>query len=175
MALYTWRNGARTAGVNADVAGLELERIRAQHGGQLSPPDVVHESRPAHAPLHPVFEWDDSTAAEQWRLTQARNIIRSVRVVTDGDDVESHTTPKYVSVRLDAEQYYQDASVAVQNVDEWDSAVRELELRLSALNRALDDLRRIAGQSTSPNAATVLSLAERALAMAANAIKAIAA
>ena len=31
-------------------------------------------------PLHDQFEWNDSAAAVQWRLAQARELIRSVKV-----------------------------------------------------------------------------------------------
>lgn len=56
----------------------ELEAIENEHG-QLRPEDVVNvASRPDH-PLHDCFEWDDSVAAEQYRIDQARTLIRSVR------------------------------------------------------------------------------------------------
>ncbi|MGH6691992.1 MAG: hypothetical protein ACREF4_15085, partial [Gammaproteobacteria bacterium] len=42
---------------------------------------VVDLALKADHPLHTSFDWDDRTAGDQWRLEQARALIRSVRVV----------------------------------------------------------------------------------------------
>lgn len=56
----------------------ELTRLAAEHGGELQPKAVVDAARSEDSPLHKSFDWDDSDAAEKWRLTQARNLIRAV-------------------------------------------------------------------------------------------------
>lgn len=56
----------------------ELKRIAEENGGTLKPVDVVDAARPDDSPIHSQFEWDDDTAAEQWRLHQARNLINAV-------------------------------------------------------------------------------------------------
>lgn len=53
----------------------ELRRIENERG-KLLPKDVVEAARSATSPLHPHFEWDDSEAAEKYRLDQARTLIR---------------------------------------------------------------------------------------------------
>jgi hypothetical protein len=42
---------------------------------------VLAEAESPESVLHDLFEWDNSKAAHQHRLTQARQIITSVRVV----------------------------------------------------------------------------------------------
>lgn len=54
----------------------ELKRIAAENGGILRPRDIVDEARVPDSPLHRCFEWDDSVAAEQYRLWQARAMTR---------------------------------------------------------------------------------------------------
>jgi hypothetical protein len=54
----------------------ELLRIQALNGGLLRAVDVVEEARHPASPLHEYFQWDDSLAAHQWRLQQARQMIR---------------------------------------------------------------------------------------------------
>jgi hypothetical protein len=59
--------------------------------GTLTPQNVVDTARDPSHPLHSRFEWDDSTAAEEYRKVQAAQLIRSVRVVRsepskDGDE-----------------------------------------------------------------------------------------
>lgn len=56
-----------------------LTRIYEQRG-QLTPRAVVEEARPEGSELHNRFEWDDSIAGEKYRLAQAAELIRSVRI-----------------------------------------------------------------------------------------------
>jgi hypothetical protein len=52
-----------------------LELIR-QTTGDLRPEDVLDDARNPNSPLHSCFTWDDSVAAEAYRLTQAKAVIR---------------------------------------------------------------------------------------------------
>jgi hypothetical protein len=54
----------------------ELERIAAAQGGLLRPADVIEAARNPRSPLHTHFEWDDRVAAREYRLWQARQLIR---------------------------------------------------------------------------------------------------
>jgi hypothetical protein len=54
----------------------ELHRIEAAGGGKLLASAVVDAARPSGSPLHSHFDWDDSAAAEKYRLMQARQLIR---------------------------------------------------------------------------------------------------
>jgi hypothetical protein len=62
----------------------ELKRIAAMHKGRLMPRDVVEEARNPESPLHNSFEWDDTAAAEQWRIEQARRLIQVSVTVLEG-------------------------------------------------------------------------------------------
>jgi hypothetical protein len=86
---YTGRYPAK---VPVDVAVTELERLK-EPTGRLTPELVVDASRPSDAPLHPVFEWDDGKAAEAFRRSQAGNLIRSIRIVTESGD---ELAPTYI-------------------------------------------------------------------------------
>ena len=59
--------------------------------GKLTASQVLEVARSPDSPLHPCFEWDDSIAAEQWRLEQARELIRRVKIVVEIDEVEFKT------------------------------------------------------------------------------------
>ena len=54
----------------------ELAQICEQNGGVLIPEKVVEFARNKNTALHSRFDWDDTSAAHQWRLQQAREIIR---------------------------------------------------------------------------------------------------
>ena len=57
----------------------QLTGIYQQHG-ELTPQIVVDEARPVDAPLHSRFEWDNDIAGEKYRLSQAAQLIRAVRI-----------------------------------------------------------------------------------------------
>jgi hypothetical protein len=56
----------------------ELEEIAAANGGLVRPEAVVEYARNPETALHSWFEWDDSKAAEKYRLHQARMRLRLV-------------------------------------------------------------------------------------------------
>lgn len=75
----------------------ELNRIAAENDGILKPEDVVNAARPKSSPLHNCFEWSDTAAAREWRIHQARNLIR---VVVTTVPIHGHDTPCRVFVSL---------------------------------------------------------------------------
>lgn len=59
-----------------------LKAIHDQHG-TLTAALVVDTARDPGHPLHSRFEWDDSIAAEKWRLEQAGQLLRVVKLPPD--------------------------------------------------------------------------------------------
>jgi hypothetical protein len=55
----------------------ELRTIAKMNDGLLKAKDVVEAARPVKSPLHSKFTWDDSEAASEYRLEQARRLIRT--------------------------------------------------------------------------------------------------
>ena len=55
---------------------MELKRIAESHSGLLRPIDVVESARSENSALHSWFEWNESKAAQEYRLDQARRLIR---------------------------------------------------------------------------------------------------
>ena len=163
---YEWRKTCRVPrSINSQDAGEELERIR-EITGKLKPEDVVANAKSEQSPIHHAFEWDDSEAGEKYRVFQARNLIRAVRVVKESrcDDA-----PAFVSVVKVKETYYQSAEIAVQNIDEFQSAVELLAKKLEGAKKAIDDLRRMA-EERGDKTASLIAIASQALATANSAI-----
>ena len=65
----------------AEIKALEDRR------GRLTPEQVVEAARDKASALHDCFEWDDSTAAEKYRLDQARDLLKRVKI-----EIEYHET-----------------------------------------------------------------------------------
>lgn len=76
----------------------ELEAIREDHDGILRAEDVVEYAKNPETALHKKFTWDDTQAAQQFRLMQARAVIR-VNVFTP--EPTGLTVRAYVSLMAD--------------------------------------------------------------------------
>ena len=74
---YSYRSGFKFK-VPAQVVGETLEGLAQT--GELTSARFLEVSRPEDAPTHNIFEWDDSIAAERYRLQQATVAINSVEV-----------------------------------------------------------------------------------------------
>jgi len=135
-------------GVTAQVAGEELDRIAKENEGVLTPSGVVQESRPRQAPLHPVFEWRDPVAAEQWREHQARNLIASVEIVAVAEEQpEAEETRRiaYVSVGTQkAGAGYVDSSKIVTDDDVRSKVLQDALSGLHAWRRRYHHLSELA-------------------------------
>lgn len=69
--------------------------------GIIAPEKVVLAAKPKNSPLHDFFDWDDGDAAFQWRLHQARNLIRVVVEVEELPDKTFRDVRVFVSLSSD--------------------------------------------------------------------------
>jgi hypothetical protein len=60
-----------------------VERIERKHG-QCHPALLVHAAKSPRSPIHGLFEWDDTEAARQWRVHQARRVLNTITIVVEG-------------------------------------------------------------------------------------------
>lgn len=140
---YQYQGPGARRDIPAAVAGAELQRIY-ETNGTLTPSAVVEESRPVSAPLHAVFEWDDTIAAEEHRKSQARQLVRAV--VLAPDPRKGEATPPvraFVSVSMpDAptQRTYKPVVEALQNQQDAAAVKARLLKELLALRQRYVDL-----------------------------------
>lgn len=79
----------------------ELSALKRKNG-KLMPVDVVKRARSKTSALHRHFVWDDTKAAHEHRLWQARELIVTVQVVFEG--TEGREVQKYVSLVPDRQK-----------------------------------------------------------------------
>lgn len=65
--------------------------LREKGGVRVTARDVVERAREPLSVLHDVFEWDDSIAAKQWRLRQARQLLNHIVVIVEEDGARTET------------------------------------------------------------------------------------
>ena len=116
----------------------ELSRLHDQNDG-LRPPEVVDAARPDDSVLHPCFEWKDSVAGELYRQHQARNLIRSVRVVVDSDKEPRHVFC-HVPSDDDVDGAYFKTEIVVQKPDMLDRAILQFQRNIESLQRSVNEL-----------------------------------
>ena len=86
---YEWNDDYRLK-LDANIVGGVLEQLEKKDGG-ITAVAFLDASRPEDSPTHSIFEWNDTKAAESWRLHQSRTTINALRVTytdSNGDDVK---------------------------------------------------------------------------------------
>lgn len=106
--------------------------------GRLTPRVVVDTARDPEHPLHHRFEWDTEEAAERYRLVQARELIRSVKIVyqENPETGEERRVRAFVPTRQpDEPSSYQPTEEALADPFTRQLVLREFERAVLALKR----------------------------------------
>ena len=129
---YSWRYGHGE--VSAQAAGETIKKIE-DRDGIITREALLEESRPEDAPTHKCFEWNDTEAAEKYRLWQAGQVIRDIVVTIIDTDKEAEPVraPMFIntSVRNTEKARFVSTETALTNN----------ELRSTVLENALSEFR----------------------------------
>jgi len=156
MSRYTWITPRFQRLADAQSVGEALETIEKRDGA-LRPDVVVSEASDPESPLHGCFTWDDTEAARKHRESEARALIRSIRIEVrikgqgkqtrrkwinvTVDEGEEETHRGYVSInRLGRNEEASEAVVAeaVRGLRQWVHRYNELRVQLPGLFDAID-------------------------------------
>ena len=75
---YFARVGSPFKKGEAQKYGERLEYITLKNRGRVTPEMVVEEAKLKSSVFHNYFEWNNTEAAEQYRLQQARSLINHI-------------------------------------------------------------------------------------------------
>ena len=147
---YYWKDGSRLHG-DADTVGRELEALHEEHG-TISAELVLEAATPKKSTLHDYFEWDNSAAAHEYRLEQARLLVRSIVVKIERDDSAPVTTRAFVQINQplkdDTPQVsgtYMPLSVVVQDTDLRHQLVKQALHEIEVFQRKYAALEEVIG------------------------------
>lgn len=84
---YKAAYGSPLTDKQAQRYGEFLEALAEENNGSLSAEDVLQNAH-ASSPIHDYFEWDDSEAAQRYRMVQARELLRFIEVIIERDGVQ---------------------------------------------------------------------------------------
>ncbi len=143
--------------VDPDAVRSELESLE-DADGVLNPEVIVEKAKSAKSAMHSMFEWDNTEAAQKYRIMQARHIIRIFIVETkikqeDGtvDIVEHRVYEK-------SPGGYKRTMAMVNSPEEWEFLLGEVKGELMAARNKLVTLQAL-GQACAKKAQKHLDLA----------------
>ncbi len=151
---YAWKIPSFAKNIDIDLAIQEMERIESLYGS-LTPQNILDASRPQNALFHTLFQWDDTLAAEHYRLQQARTILNNIEVsvISDGQAKQisvyevikqPSTTPVYKSINsmtIDDIDFIKMRTLKELNIlKDKLSVYKEFSKVTSTLNQAIQDL-----------------------------------
>lgn len=153
--VYKWKG--RHYSVSADIVGKEVEKLEKKYG-EVTARNFVDAARPEKSPLHKLLEWDNTKAAEAWRIQQAGTIIcclsiqrentpepvtvRAYMNVADGADNPTRRTGSFINTQdafSDKEKRSMILKVAVRELKELQQKYSNLQ-ELAAVFEAIDRL-----------------------------------
>lgn len=98
---------------------------------EVTPQEVLEKARDNEKELHKCFEWNDGVAAEKYRLTQARDIIRSLVIVTE----KANEQPVRVFSITSEQRVYQPTRQFLVQQDEYQALLKRAISELEAFKR----------------------------------------
>lgn len=129
---YSWKYSVPA---DAQRVATELDAIYEEHG-KVTPSLIVEDARNTERETHKLIEWDETVAAEKYRLEQARYIMRNIIIVRT-EQAEIKEEPKiikfraYEGVEVDHERYFMPMPVAISRED---TRIYMLKQAMAALN-----------------------------------------
>lgn len=122
--------GSRLRKGDAVILGTAFERIKAS-GKDLTAETLLADAATQSSALHRFFEWDNNKAAHQYRLEQARRLIRSVEVVLEDAKGKKVPMRAYFSVRnTEGTQSYQPMEYVFDSPDLTDQVKEDAKTQL---------------------------------------------
>lgn len=139
--VFKWREGARFNGADVQKVGERIASIAEKNAGIVTAEAVVRDARSDRSPLHRHFEWNDATAAHQYRLTQGRELIRAVvTIVEESSDKE----PVRAFVNLGPSESYRPLAVVMANPDMREQLLRQAQAELQGFKKRFAQLSELA-------------------------------
>lgn len=139
--IIKWKTGI----FKAD-AGKCYEEIQ-QIGEEVKPEQVLDKARNESSELHKCFDWDDSSAAEKYRLFQARNVLNQLIVVVH-EEAKDNRQPVQFRVMLKNERDkgsgYKQTIVMMKDEDEYQKLLKQAYAELHAFKQKYSCLSELA-------------------------------
>ena len=139
---YVWEGGQleNIHESTAQIVGETLANLEKRYG-KLKPELVVDAAQSPASPLHRFFQWDDSVAAREYRIQQARGLIRSVHVKIIDDEEIRKPVRAFISMdRYTGNSGYENVVSVMSDDAKREQVLRVARAELEAWRKRYDDL-----------------------------------
>ena len=124
-----WKPGfERLFKADADLVAREILSI-----GETAPPEkIVEKARDESTELHKCFDWDDTSAAEKYRLYQARKVVNCLVIKRPEGQENKPLVRTFYKVDRSHDSGYRATELIVRNQDAYDALLQQAYAELHA-------------------------------------------
>jgi hypothetical protein len=102
---YRAKKGRSLSSSLAELVGPEIRALSQEADEEVTPAEYLNwVATHPYSESHALFEWDDTEASKQYRLSQARNIINSIEIKIIDHRGDEAFVPAWLNVRVQSEE-----------------------------------------------------------------------
>lgn len=128
----------RMSGIFKADANKVYHEIKSM-GEEVTPNMILDKAKDPGTELHKCFEWDNTVAAEKWRLHQARNITVQLVILQK----EPEKPPIRIFSKSETTSAYKETVKIVQNNDEYKKLLSMAYAELKEFKRKYASLKEL--------------------------------
>jgi hypothetical protein len=137
MQLATW--GTFKFKADAQKCADEIMEI-CEELESATPQQILEKARDSNTELHKCFTWDDTEAAEKWRISEARAVVRNLKIIEQKPDKQTEPTAIRVFYKTDNESGYKPTKLILKKPDEYKSLVERCRSELLAIKQKFNSI-----------------------------------
>ena len=137
MQLATW--GTFKFKADAQKCADEIMEI-CEELESATPQQILEKARDSNTELHKCFTWDDTEAAEKWRISEARAVVRNLKIIEQKPDKQTEPTTIRVFYKTDNETGYKPTKLSLKKPDEYKALVERCRSELLAIKQKFNSI-----------------------------------
>lgn len=137
--IATWKSGFGFFHADAQAVADEIIAI----GDEATTEQILDKARDATTELHKCFEWDDTIAAEKYRLVQVRYLTSNLVIKRSEEEVKEEKPEIRVFHKTSATGGYKPLQVIIQKQDEYQALLGSAYAELHALKIKYQNLQEL--------------------------------
>lgn len=105
-----------------------------------TPRQILEKAKDSNTELHKCFTWDDSEAAEKWRIEEAKAVVRNLKIVEQEPGKEPEVTQIRVFYKTDNQSGYKPCRMILKKTDEYKMLLERCRSELLAIKKKFENL-----------------------------------
>lgn len=112
----------------------------AKNWNQQRHRQILVKARDSNTELHKCFTWDDTEAAEKWRISEARAVVRNLKIIEQKPDKQPEPTTIRVFYKTDNESGYKPTKLILKKPDEYKALVERCRSELLSIKQKFNSI-----------------------------------